>query len=275
MIHVVTVHWADDRWVDVQLSYLQRHIGEPFKVYAFLNHLRGDHRRKFFYSSTEDIRAHAVKLNLLGDMAVLHSTNPADWLVFIDCDAFPIADVVAYGREKLKQYPLAAVQRRENLGDVQPHPAFCLTTVGFWKEIAGDWKQGFAWENDAGRSITDVGGNLLGILRKRGIDWFPMLRSNKRNLHPLWYGIYDDLVYHHGAGSRMAAPHARIDFYLNRIGEKTLYRKVVCSLPCGIGHLLDPIRRVNRRNQVVSERVFASIVQDPFFYQYFQEDACA
>jgi hypothetical protein len=175
----------------------------------------------------------------------------------------------------LKQYPLAAVQRRENLGDVQPHPAFCLTTVGFWKEIAGDWKQGFAWENDAGRSITDVGGNLLGILRKRGIDWFPMLRSNKRNLHPLWYGIYDDLVYHHGAGSRMAAPHARIDFYLNRIGEKTLYRKFVCSLPCGIGHLLDPIRRVNRRNQVVSERVFASIVQDPFFYQYFQEDACA
>jgi hypothetical protein len=53
----LTVHWADDRWVDIQLSYPQRHIGEPLKVCAFLSHLRRDHRRKFFYASAENIQS--------------------------------------------------------------------------------------------------------------------------------------------------------------------------------------------------------------------------
>ena len=29
-----------------------------------------------------------------------------------------------------------------------------------------------------------------------------MTRSNKIDLHPLYYAIYDDLIYHHWAGSR-------------------------------------------------------------------------
>ena len=29
-----------------------------------------------------------------------------------------------------------------------------------------------------------------------------MLRSNRLNLHPLLYAIYDGVVYHHGGGSR-------------------------------------------------------------------------
>jgi len=34
------------------------------------------------------------------------------------------------------------------------------------------------------------------------IDWYPLNRSNKINLHQIYFGIYDDLVYHHFAGSR-------------------------------------------------------------------------
>lgn len=270
MIHVVTVHWVDDRWVDLQLSYLQRHIAAPFKVYAFLNYLGADHRGKFFYASTENIQSHAVKLNLLADMAAFHASDPGDWLVFIDGDAFPIGDVVAYGREKLSRYPLVAVQRRENLGDIQPHPSFCLTTVGFWKEIGGDWKEGHKWKNDAGWPVTDVGGNLLAILERRGIDWFPMLRSNKKDLHPLWFGIYDDLVYHHGAGFRAAR--SRIDFHVHRIAFDSLYRRCVLKLPPPLNGWLDPIRPIAVRNQALSNRVYRSIVEDPFFYRYYQQE---
>ena len=50
--------------------------------------------------------------------------------------------------------------------------------------------------------MTDAGGNLLGIIRERGLDWYPLLRTNRRNLRPLWFAVYDDLVYHHGAGFR-------------------------------------------------------------------------
>jgi hypothetical protein len=34
------------------------------------------------------------------------------------------------------------------------------------------------------------------------MDWGKRLRSNRVNLHPLLYAVYDGVVYHHGAGSR-------------------------------------------------------------------------
>jgi hypothetical protein len=56
MIHVATVHWRSERWIDPQLRYLERFLPGPFRVYAFLNEVPGDHRGKFFYSSTEPSR---------------------------------------------------------------------------------------------------------------------------------------------------------------------------------------------------------------------------
>ena len=50
-----------------------------------------------------------------------------------------------------------------------------------------------------------MGGNLLGLLEDAGIDWYPMLRTNKVNPHPLQFGVYEDLVYHHGGGFRLTA----------------------------------------------------------------------
>jgi hypothetical protein len=101
------------------------------------------HHAKFFYSSVEPIKSHAIKLNLLADMACLTRPREDDVLMFIDGDAFPIADVSAFTQKMLARHPLAAVQRLQNDGDVQPHPSFCVTTVGFWKSIQGDWKSGY------------------------------------------------------------------------------------------------------------------------------------
>ena len=89
MIHILTVHWQEDAWVDIQLAYLHRFIRKPFKVYAFLNNLPRDHREKYFYSSTEPIKEHAVKLNILTDIASFNMEGADDLLIFIDGDAFP------------------------------------------------------------------------------------------------------------------------------------------------------------------------------------------
>jgi hypothetical protein len=278
MINVITVHWRDDRWVDIQLEYLRRHICAPFRIYAFLNSLPADHRAKYYYSSTEDIQSHAIKLNLLADMVALHSTDQSDWLVFLDGDAFPIGDVVPYAQAKLKDYPLLAIQRRENGGDIQPHPSFCLTTVGFWKEIAGDWKEGFEWQNRSGQWVTDPGGNLLRILNDNGIPWHPMLRSNRVDLHPVWFGIYDDLIYHHGAGFRR--PIARIDQWhaKNEMAElplhHRLYHRFYSALPQRLMRSLkepyNPIMRRAEQNTALSKQVFQLITTDPDFYRSFQ-----
>ena len=51
MIHIATVHWAYDRWIDVQLSYFERNIDEPYRVYAWLDRSMMEHAPKFFYAT--------------------------------------------------------------------------------------------------------------------------------------------------------------------------------------------------------------------------------
>jgi hypothetical protein len=267
MIHVLTVHWKDDNWIDIQLKFLAQYINSPFKVYAFLNDLPNEnqHRGKYFYSSTEYIESHPIKLNLLADLATLHSTDEEDWLIFIDGDAFPIGDVVSFGSQKLKEYPLVAIQRRENLEDIQPHPCFSITTVKFWQDIGGDWKAGYQWETPYNKTVTDVGGNLLKILNDAQIEWHPMLRSNQINRHPLWFGIYEDLIYHHGAGFR--APISRVD--IRNDLRKRLYFKILRSLPRSVGDKLGRERFI-QKNMLLSQEIYESILRDPFFYRAFQ-----
>ncbi len=268
MIHIATVHWQDDRWIDIQLKYLNANVTHPFKIYAFLNGLERDHRSKFFYSSSEPIRSHAIKLNLLADMAAFNAEHGDDLLIFIDGDAFPVGDVLQFARSKLNEYPLVAILRRENDGDIQPHPSFCVTTIKFWKEIDGDWKDGFGWKNTRGENVTDVGGNLLKILNEKKIDWYPMLRSNRRDLHPLWFGLYEDLIYHHGAGFRQ--PVSRADLAeLSAKGSGRLPRWVRKAIPKRFRGR--PLARIEKENVTASEKVFASILSDPLFYEYFRE----
>ncbi len=261
MIHVLTVHWEDERWIDVQLRYLQSHIGEPFLTYAFLNGIPDDYRARFFYSSREPIKSHPVKLNLLADIASFNAEDPDDWLLFIDGDAFPIGDVVGFGREKLLQFPLLAIQRKENDGDRQPHPSFCLTTVGFWRSLGGDWREDQGWTNERGETVHDVGGNLLAALERSESRWYPMLRSNKVDLHPVFFGVYDDLVYHHGAGFRRAWSRADT---LRASEDSGLMWSLLPKRLRGLA-----TRGAAIQNERTSAEIFRDIREDPEFYRRF------
>jgi hypothetical protein len=53
-----------------------------------------------------------------------------------------------------------------------------------------------------GRLTSDVGGNLLRSLELSNTPWVQVLRSNRKDLDPLYYGIYGETIYHHGAGFR-------------------------------------------------------------------------
>jgi len=265
MIHVLTVHWQSDQWIDIQLEALRRHMGRPYRVYAFLNGIDITlQREKFFYCSDEDIKSHAVKLNLLADMACMAAEGPDDWLVFLDGDAFPIGDVAEFAEAHLQTHPLLAVRRDEHMGDQQPHPCFCVTTTGFWRRIRGDWKRGYQWKTRDGDLVTDVGGNLLGRLVENGCEWYPLTRSNAVNLHPLMFGIYGNIVYHHGAGFR--TPISRMDkihlFKGIRLFQKLSYFANKGSMD-----------RLREKNVKLSQAIFEEIRKDPFFYRQFLQAA--
>jgi hypothetical protein len=201
MIHIATVHWATDRWVDVQLHYLERHIQSPFRVYACLDGIERDLSDLYYYSLSLEQARHPDKLNLLGELIAGEAAGD-DLIVFLDGDAFPIAPFEPAVEVMLAENPLAAIRRDENLGDPQPHPSFCVTTVGFWQEIGGDWSRGQTWLNADGATVNDPGGKLLKALEERDTGWTPLLRSNAKDLHPIFFGVYGGLIYHHGAGFR-------------------------------------------------------------------------
>lgn len=231
MIHILTVHWKEDRWIKIQQEYFNRCFKDPYKTYAFINKIGKDYSGHFEVCLREPVelknvsQSHAIKLNILADIACSQGTED-DYLVFIDGDAFPVIDIMPKVKEKLKKYPLMAVRRDESSGDMQPHPSFAVTTVGFWKKIKGDWKPGYKWKNNNNHIVTDTGGNLLKILEDLKIDWLPILRTNKVNLHPLWFGIYGDLVYHHGAGFR--SPVSREDIRL--LARKFPFMRMIQNL---------------------------------------------
>jgi hypothetical protein len=193
----------------------------------------------------------------------------------------------------LRSYPLAAVRRDENLGDPQPHPSFCITTVDTWRTLKGDWRDGGTWIDPFGQENTDVGGTLLHQLDDAGIEWLPLLRTNTRNPHPVWFGVYDHRIYHHGAGFRTRR--SRVDVHRRdairpsseRPSVGTLRQKIVDDprtlLRVRPRHLLTAMAAVKRtialhrearsrlRLDKYEEDTFARLVRDPDFYREFDK----
>ncbi|MDX1409059.1 MAG: hypothetical protein R3330_13015 [Saprospiraceae bacterium] len=180
-----------------------QHIQGPYRVYGYLTDVDVQYHQPFHRVIDGPDVTHAEKLDALATM-ILADADDEDWLLFIDGDAFPVMPLEQRLAPLLTDYPLVAIRRVENLGEKHPHPSFCLTTVRFWKEIHGTWDPGYKWINNLNLTETDVGGALLGALTRRNIAWYPLLRSNKRDVLPVYFGIYGDIVYHHGAGFRGA-----------------------------------------------------------------------
>lgn len=277
MIHIATVHWQSDKWIQVQYKFLKNHIHGNFKLYGFLNEIENDYSSLFHYISKEPIINHAIKLNILADIIVMNASHDNDLIIFIDGDAFPIADIESILLNLLDEYPLIAIKRMENNGDIQPHPSFCATTVGFWKQIKGDWKSGYHWKNSQGEMITDVGGNLLRSLQVRKINWHPLLRTNSTKLHPLMFGIYGNLIYHHGFGFRSLARGGRIYQFLNnrkKIANR-LDSRIMARLPDHyfrkFKEKYDPLKKLDmkmyNKYQPMAESIFFEIMNNDHFFQ--------
>jgi hypothetical protein len=200
MLHVATVHYRSPRWIEIQARHLREHISTPFQTWTSLEAIDASYAVHFDHV-LDQAGQHAGKLNNLA-LEISHAAADDDRIMFLDGDAFPIADPIPLVEEALAKAPLVAVRRAENLGDQQPHPCFCVTTVKTWRELPGDWSPGYRWTAPDGRHPTDVGGNLLRALELSNTPWVDVLRSNRQHVDPLHFAIYGGVIYHHGAGFR-------------------------------------------------------------------------
>jgi hypothetical protein len=200
MLYVATVHYRSPIWVEIQTRYLRESISAPFEIWTSLEGIDASYG-KHFDRVLEQRGSHAGKLNHMAH-EISQVAAPEDLIMFLDGDAFPIADPLPLIEDALARAGLVAVRRAENVEEPQPHPCFCVTTLELWRSLPGDWTAGPTWPGARGTPTTDVGGNLLRRLEVSGTPWEQILRSNHHDLDPLYFGIYGDVVYHHGAGFR-------------------------------------------------------------------------
>jgi hypothetical protein len=235
MLHIATVHYRSPRWIEIQARYLREQIPVPYETWSSLEDIDPAYGRHFDHV-VDQLGPHAGKLNHLA-LEIAQVAADDDLLMFLDGDAFPIADPMPQLHGALAEVPLVAVRRAENLDEPQPHPCFCVTTVGFWRSLPGDWSAGPTWLGPKGRPRTDVGGALLRRLQLAGAPWKELLRSNRHDLDPVFFAIYGDLVYHHGSGFRRGGPSG---IHFSERGPSTLP-------PPGVPLLDSAVGAINRR----------------------------
>jgi hypothetical protein len=198
MLHVATAHLMSPRWIEIQARHLREHISIPYQTWGSLQLIDSSYA-SYFDRIVEQKGPEPGKLNHLA-LEISQEAHDSDLLMFLASDAFPIADPMPVIEEGLSRAPLLAARRVETADAPQPHPCFCVSTVGAWRTLAGDWSDGYAWHGEEGGLLTDVGANLLRRLELTNTPWVELLRSNSTGLDRLFFAIYGDVVYHHGAG---------------------------------------------------------------------------
>lgn len=199
MIHILTIHFKDN-WVDIQREQLKKHMKCDYKVYTRLGENYDTHKHKF--DGALDGKGHWTQSMGLLTKFIHKNAKKDDIVLLLDSDAFPIADMGNFLQEKLDMYPFVSCQEPEHERDTTrkiPHPMF----MSFKAEhiLEGDIEFYLSRILD----IHDTGtwwDGLIDWLKKNKYEYYPIERSNKVNLHPLYYGVYGDLIYHHWAGSR-------------------------------------------------------------------------
>ncbi len=149
--------------------------------------------------------------------------NKYDCFLLLDSDCFPIRKGWLFDLRNIireKGYKFASVVRYEN-GETYPHPSAMLIPNEFIDEDLFQWPDTINTEGSdnllEGNKIKDTG-SANSFWRHGFMIGHPLTRTNVINLHPIYAGIYGDMFYHHGLGSRVSLKTSGV------VEPKTAYR---------------------------------------------------
>lgn len=194
----------DYPWIRICLEQLRACTDpESYRVLVWNNSPLEEHRKileaapEVTICNVDDSRdvRHGHALDLL----MRQVTDDFEYVVTLDTDAFPVRrgwlDNLI-GR-LVDGAAIAGVWRDEMAEVIRPyvHPSCLITRRRTIVDL------GLSFRKKGG---PDVGHNVSMALLERGLQASRLRRSNVRNPHFLMAGLYGDLVYHQGAGSRRA-----------------------------------------------------------------------
>ena len=199
------------RWYDLQLRFLEKTtLGHQVDHIVALSQGQGSPpftRSRVVYQEPERTRPtslnHARNLHRLVDM-FKEQRKDYDYFLLLDSDAFPCRnDWLAHLLKLMGDHSMACVARFENLTWF-PHPCACFLKPDGLDNL--DWMPASATAID-GHNMHDPG------VAMKDAPFYPLVRTNKRNVHPLLCGIYGRIFYHHGAGSRPSRAFRSAQYY--------------------------------------------------------------
>ena len=130
---------------------------------------------------------------------------------------------------------------------------FFVTKAKFWQDNK------LKWQIEEGVGAAHAPGCKLKIwFQENNYTYAPLLRTNKVNIHPLHFGVYGNMVYHHGSSAAGQYVYDSIDIWSRpELGEK--YGVAV--------DLHVPI--IPQFNSALSDLTFQAISQVPTFIKSF------
>jgi Glycosyl transferase family 2 len=133
------------------------------------------------------------------DELVARTDDDVEYLVTLDTDAVPVADewIETMTRHLDDGASVVGVWRDEMEPTVRPYVHPSCMCVHREEMIASGFKFSTGVGEEPGQRLTEE-------FERRGGRVVGLRRSNAVNAHFLMGGLYGDLVYHHGAGSRPA-----------------------------------------------------------------------
>ena len=221
-------------WIDICLRQIKRHSrSSNYEIYLYDNSRLKEHLK--IINSYPNVRVFPSQLwvqtlglfkgifpnktnQLVGklglekqhqealDFLVEKIDKDIDYLICLDSDAFPIRDnwietLTGYLKDGAS---IVGVYRNEMAPKITPFihvSCLCIKRKDFIDS-------NFSFEAGTGQ---DVGQMITLELVKNQNKVLGLPRSNTKNFHFLIAGIYGNLIYHHGAGSRKAKFHTSTD----------------------------------------------------------------
>jgi hypothetical protein len=250
-------------WLDLQLKFLRATTVDFDHIVVLSDGLTND----YFESKTKVLvpentqpkasEAHFLGLNRLTQYFLQHQDQYENFL-YMDADAFPIKqnwlgallkkmqpeERVDYqtgafltNKSKGRHYDIAAVLRSENL-ESRLHASVLFVKTQALHNIS--FELGIAGDDLAGNPESDV--FIPAYQRDLRRLAFPLIRTNKNNVHPLACGIYFDMFYHHACGSGRpfnlrAADHYMASFIPSQFTVSNFTEKLMAN-PCEFVHKL-------------------------------------
>ncbi len=201
---------AEGKWLSLCLSKISRHTKWPnYKIYVWNNNTDDESVPKIVASTPHAVlfhsephekmkHAHAEPLQKLYGIA---RKDRVEYIITLDTDAFPLKDNwIRHLVEPLDDDTVISGVWRDELNTIAPyvHPSCLCTSVGFIE------KNHLRFDDVDIDSDTKVDtlSRFSDIAAKSDRNLFKLCRSNKNQLHYYMGGIYGDLIYHQGAGSR-------------------------------------------------------------------------